>query len=127
MRALKVIFLAAALSPTPSAMASGEKRQAVTYPKELQGTWDIAPQACKLPVSPDSDSPLQIESGRVLGYEHVEKPLRIRAVASHPLAWTVTTISDIAPGIETTDVYILKGDHLTISDGESTRQYRRCK
>ncbi len=127
MRALKMIFLAAALSPAPSAMASGEKRQAVIYPKALRGTWDIAPQACRLPVSPDSDSPLKIESGRVLGYEHVETPLRIRAVATDPLAWTVTATSDIAPGIKTTDLYILKGDYLTISDGESTRQYRRCK
>lgn len=44
-----------------------------------------------------------------------------------PLAWVVTAMSDVAPGIKINDLYIVKGDHLTVSDGESTRQYRRCK
>jgi hypothetical protein len=127
MHVLKLIFLAVALSSAPSAMAHGDKRQAATYPNELRGTWDIGPQACKLPVNPDSDTPLRIEVARVLGYEHVETPLQIRAVATDPRAWTVTATSDIAPGIKTSDVYILKGDHLTITDGETVRQYRRCK
>lgn len=127
MHVLKVIFLATALSPAGSAIASDERHQAATYPKELRGMWDLGPQACKLPVNPDSDSPLRIESGRIVGYEHVDTPLHIRAVSTKPLAWTVTTTADIAPSIKTSDVYILKGDHLTISDGETTRQCRRCK
>lgn len=127
MRIMKIAFVVAVLFPIPSVMSASKARHVVVFPKGLQGTWDLGPQVCKLPVNPDSDSPIRIESGRVFGYEHVETPLRISAASARPSAWTVTAISGAAPGVKTDDLYILKGDYLTISDGATTRQYRRCK
>ncbi|MBO9965988.1 hypothetical protein J7361_04430, partial [Xanthomonas phaseoli pv. dieffenbachiae] len=56
-----------------------------------------------------------------------EVPVAIKLVSTGPHAWVVSAKSDIAPDIRTDDLYILKGDHLVISDGESVKQYRRCK
>ncbi|HST44729.1 MAG TPA: hypothetical protein VLK29_05835 [Luteimonas sp.] len=127
MRILDIVFMAATLLPIAATTSADGATTGISYPSELHGTWDLGPHNCRLPLNPDSDTPLRIESGRVLGYEHVETPLHVGAVSSRPRAWTVTAISDEAPGIEIDDLYILKDDHLTISDGETTRQFRRCR
>jgi hypothetical protein len=126
MRVLNGALLIAALSLI-SGTACAAKAQPVVYPKELQGVWDLGPRSCKLPVNPDADSPIRVEGKRLVGYEHQETPVSIRRVSMSPLAWVVSATSDNAPGIKTDDLYIVKGDHLTISDGETTKQYRRCR
>lgn len=127
MRESSGILLAAALSMVSCCACATSGHPAVTYPMELRGTWDLGPQSCKLPVNPDADSPIRVETVRLVGYDHQEIPVSIKRVSMDPLAWAVIATSDNAPGIKTADLYILKGDHLTVSDGESTRQYRRCK
>lgn len=127
MRGSSGTLLAAALSMVSCCACATNSHPAVAYPTELLGTWDLGPQSCKLPVTPDADSPIRVEKVRLVGYEHQESPVSIKRVSVNPLAWVVTATSDNAPGIKTADLYILKGDHLTVSDGESTRHYRRCK
>lgn len=120
---LSILFMV----PGCGAASATKARQSVAYPQELQGAWDLGPHSCKLPVNPDADSPIRIEANRLRGHEHQETPVAIRPVSSNPHAWVVSAMSDIAPSIRTDDLYILKGDYLVISDGESVRQYRRCK
>ncbi len=110
-----------------SAMSAAKTRQPVAYPTELYGVWDLGPQSCELPVNPDSDSPIHIEKAQLRGYEHQEKPVSVRLVSTNPHAWAISAIEDFAPGKRTDNLYVLKGEHLVISDGESVRQYRRCK
>lgn len=127
MRMLTVLLSVSLLLPSCSAVSATKARQSIAYPTELQGMWDLGPQSCKLPLNPDSDSPIRIEKTRLHGYEHEETPVSIKLVSTDPHAWVVSAKSDIAPDIRTDDLYILKGEHLVISDGESVKQYRRCK
>lgn len=110
-----------------SLLASAAATAGPRFPEAMRGTWDLGPVECRLPVSPDADSPIHIKRDRLEGYEHVDVPKRIKRVSTMPLAWTATTTSNIAPGIVVSDLYILRGDYLTISDGERTRIYRRCR
>lgn len=121
------ILLASSLAMVSCCACTTSGRTVAAYPVELLGTWDSGPQSCALPVKPDADSPIHVEIARLVAYEHQETPVSIRRVSMEPLAWMVTAMSDVAPGIKINDLYIVKGDHLTVSDGESTRQYRRCK
>ena len=126
-RPLKAAFLTLILVSATGGVSAAKYGSSLVYPKELQGTWDLGPDSCRLPINPDADSPIQVEMTRLMGYEHQETLVSIRRVSENPLAWRVVATSDIAPGITTTDLYIVKDDHLTISDGETSKKYRRCR
>ncbi|SON95853.1 putative exported protein [Xanthomonas citri pv. fuscans] len=127
MRMLTAFLSFLLLLPSFSVVLAAKPRQPTAYPTEIQGVWNLGPQSCRLPVNPDSDSPIHIEKTRLHGYEHEETPVSIKLVSNAPHAWVVSATSDIAPDVRTDDLYILKGEHLVISDGESVKQYRRCK
>lgn len=127
MRMLIAFLPLALLIPSCSAVSATKARQPVAYPTELHGVWDLGPQSCKLPVNPDSDSPIHIENTRLLGYEHQETLVSVRLVSTNPHAWAISATEDFAPETRTDNLYVLKGEHLVISDGESVRQYVRCK
>lgn len=123
-----IAFLSVALPVLScSAVPATKTRQPVAYPTGLHGVWDLGPQSCKLPVNPDSDSPIHIETARLLGYEHQETPVSVRLVSTNPHAWAISATTDVAPETRADNLYVLKGEHLVISDGELVRQYRRCK
>lgn len=127
MRSLKAVLLALISVSAVDGVSAAKKGASPIYPKELQGTWDLGQDSCKLPIDPDLDTPIRVETARLMGYEHQEAPVSIERVSESPLAWRVSATSDNAPGITTDDLYIVKNDHLTISDGETVRQYRRCR
>ncbi|RFF41971.1 hypothetical protein D0A38_17130 [Xanthomonas campestris pv. incanae] len=127
MRMMTGFLLALPLLLGIGAASATKVRQSVAYPQELQGIWDLGPHACKLPMNPDSDTPIHIEKTWLRGHEHQQTPISIRRVSSDPHAWLVSAKSDIAPDIITDDLYILKGGYLVISDGKSVSQYRRCQ
>ena len=101
--------------------------ESVEVPKALWGTWDLGPDPCSLPLEPDLDSPKWIDASSIRGYEKNEIPTRVRRVSVAPAVWVIRTDNDVAPQIVTNDIYVLKGDHLTITDGEFTKHYRRCR
>lgn len=76
MRMLTAFLSVSLLLPSCSAV-SATARHSIAYPTELQGMWDLGPQSCKLPLNPDSDSPIRIEKTRLRGYEHEEVPVAI--------------------------------------------------
>ena len=127
MRPLKAVLLVLISISAADEVSAAKSGPSPVYPKELQGTWDLGPDSCRLPINPDADSPIQVEMTRLMGYEHQETLVSIRRVSENPIAWRVVATSDIAPGITTTDLYIVKDDHLTISDGETSKKYRRCR
>ncbi|MEC3886914.1 hypothetical protein [Xanthomonas campestris] len=127
MRMLIAFLSITLLLPSCNAASAAKARQSIAYPIELQGVWDLGPESCKLPLNPDSDSPIRVEKNRLRGYEREETPVEIKLVSTGPHAWVVSATSNIAPDVITEDLYILKGEHLVISDGESVKQYRRCE
>ncbi len=111
----------------PAALLLAGAADAVVFPKELRGTWDIGPEACRLPLSADSDTVIRIEARRLVGFENVDTPRRITRLSTGVLAWSVASESNVAPGVSLEDIYVLKGDNLTVTDGETTKTYRRCR
>jgi len=100
--------------------------EAARFPQEVIGTWDLGPAACKLPVNPDSDTPIEIRPQRLLGFENTDTLRRISQISNDPVSWLVSTESNVAPGVGVDEIYVVKGDYLTITDGEAVRSYRRC-
>ena len=92
MRVLNIAIVVAALLPLSGVMSASEARQGITFPKELQGTWDIGPQTCLFPVNPDSIAVTTSPSAG--GYEHLETTESARS--HQPPRWTLTAISDAA-------------------------------
>lgn len=120
------MFLARSIVMVLSIVAN-DAYASVEFPKALQGVWDLGPEPCRSPVNPDADSPIEIKARVLQAYEHTEKPIYVRRASSKIKAWVISTDADIAPGIVVYDLYVLSGDHLTITDGETTRQYLRCR
>ena len=117
------LLMLGALTLSSTAVAA----DAVRMPKALWGTWDLGPDPCSLPLEPDLDSPKWIDASSIRGYENNEIPTKVRRVSVLPAVWVIRTDNDVAPQIVTSDIYVLKGDHLTITDGEFTKYYRRCR
>lgn len=117
------LLMLGALTLSSTAVAA----DAVRMPKALWGTWDLGPDPCSLPLEPDLDSPKWIDASSIRGYENNEILTKVRRVSVVPAVWVIRTDNDVAPQIVTSDIYVLKGDHLTITDGEFTKYYRRCR
>ncbi len=102
--------------------------QEVSFPSELRGAWDLSDDKCRAIDTHESDSRIEIGARVLQGYEHAESLISIRKISEAPLVWRVISISNIAPPEIQGDAvfYVLGGDRLTISDGESTKVYVRC-
>lgn len=99
------------------------------FPKELRGTWGLSSNKCRAIKTNDSDSRIEIEAHGLQGYENRDVIESIEKIAGSPIVWRIVTVSNIAPpeiqgGAE---IYILSGDRLTVTDGESIHGYVRCK
>ncbi|MBJ6985019.1 hypothetical protein [Luteimonas sp. MC1750] len=117
---LSTPLLASAADPAP-----GQPR----FPAEMLGVWDAYPLACVDDGPSDSDMRIQITPAVLHGYENNDTVRSIKPIAESPMAWRVVTISDIAPEeIQgEADIYVLRGDALTITNGERAYTYRRCR
>lgn len=100
-----------------------------TYPVEILGVWDAYPLPCAADEVSDSDMRIEIAGDVLRGYEHNDVLRSIDPIAMSPLTWRVVTISDIAPEeIQgEADIYVLRGDTLTITNGERAYTYIRCR
>lgn len=125
-RSVLVPLLVAGMFQMQCAAANPSLPLLPAFPTELVGTWDLGPEACALPLNPDSDSPIRIEPKQLQGYEHQSTPVEVLPMVEQPMSWAITSITDIAYG-ETTEIYILNGDHLVITDGIRVAQYTRCR
>lgn len=99
------------------------------FPAEILGVWDAYPLPCVDNGPSDSDTRIQVVKDVLHGYENNDALRSIEQIAEAPLAWRVVTISDIAP-VEIqgeADIYVLRGNTLTITNGERAHTYIRCK
>ncbi len=103
--------------------------QQSVFPPELRGAWDLSDSKCRAIDIHESDSRIEIDGRELHGYEHTESLKSAMKVSEAPSAWRIVSISNIAPPEIQEDavIYVLGGDDLTISDGESASVYVRCK
>lgn len=118
-----------ALLPLPVMAAPGVSEGDARFPAEILGVWDEYPLPCVSDGPSDSDMRVRF-TGRVLhAYEHNEDLHSIQRITESPLTWRVVAISDNAPAdIQgEADIYVLRGDALTITNGERAYTYIRCR
>ena len=118
-----------ALLPLPAMAGPGISGGDARFPAEILGVWDEYPLPCLSDGPSDSDMRVRF-NGRVLhAYEHNDELHSIQRVAEDPLVWRVVAISDNAPAdIQgEADIYVLRGNVLTITNGERAYTYIRCR
>ncbi|WP_132985752.1 hypothetical protein [Luteimonas terricola] len=99
------------------------------FPAEILGVWDAYPLPCIDDGPSDSDTRIHFETDVLHGYENNDALQSIEGIAEEPMTWRVVTISDIAP-IEIqgeADIYVLRRNTLTITNGERADTYIRCR
>lgn len=98
------------------------------FPAEILGVWDAYPLPCVDDGPSDSDTRIHVGKDVLHGYENNDALRSIEQVADAPLTWRVVTVSDVAPSeIQgEADIYVLRGDTLTITNGERAHTYIRC-
>lgn len=120
------LFFLTTQAPVSAAPDAGSDPR---FPTEVLGVWDAYPLPCIDNGPSDSDTRIHIEAGVVHGYENNDALRSIERISGAPMTWRVVTISDIAP-VEIqgeADIYVLRGDTLTITNGERAHTYIRCR
>lgn len=115
---------------TPGAVktSAAQNRLGSSYPAELIGQWEQGPHPCTLRLTYDSDAGFKIAARLLQGYEHSDTPKEVKQISVAPKAWRIEAIEahdeDKAPVV---DIYVLSGDYLTVTDGERSTTYNRCR
>jgi hypothetical protein len=132
--ALFLVLPACALAKGPAArqgavkMSAAQKSQWASYPVALIGQWEPGPNPCKLPLTYDSDAGFKIAARLLQGYEHSDTPKKVQQISAAPKAWRIEAIEehdeDKNPVV---DIYVLSGNYLTVTDGERSTTYNRCR
>lgn len=115
--------LGTAATPGEPAAEVGVSR----YPAEVIGQWEPGPNPCRLPLTYDSDSGFRIESALLQGYEHTNTPKRVQVISKVPLAWRIESMEEHYEDQDAvTDIFVLSGEYLTVTDGQRSTTYRKC-
>lgn len=132
--ALLLVFPVCSLAKGPGATQSAFKMSAAqdspvsSYPAALIGRWEPGPNPCKLPLTYDSDAGFKIAARSLQGYEHTDTPKKVQQISVAPKAWRIEAVEehdeDRNPVV---DIYVLSGDYLTVTDGERSTTYNRCR
>lgn len=132
--ALFLVLPACSLAKGPGAtqgaakISAAQKSQGASYPAALIGQWEPGPNPCKLPLTYDSDGGFKITARLLQGYEHSDTPKSVQQISKVPKAWRIEAIEehdeDKTPVV---DIYVLSGDYLTVTDGERSTTYNRCR
>lgn len=119
------VWLLASCSTSRAAQA--EPATGNTYPIQILGQWEPGPEPCRLPLTYDSDSGFKITPQMLQGYEHTDTSKSVVALSELPQAWRIEAIEEYeGKQSVVTDIYVLKGDYLTVTDGQQSRTYRKC-
>lgn len=98
------------------------------FPAEILGVWDAYPLPCVDDGPSDSDTRIHVVENVLHGYENNDALRSINQIADAPMTWRIVTVSDVAPSeIQgEADIYVLRGNTLTITNGERAHTYVRC-
>lgn len=119
------VWLLASCSTSRAAQMQPATRN--TYPAQILGQWEPGPEPCRLPLNYDSDAGFKITPQMLQGYEHTDTSTSVVALSESPQAWRIEAIEEYEGKQNVvTDIYVLKGDYLTVTDGQQSRTYRKC-
>ncbi|WP_343280463.1 hypothetical protein [Luteimonas changyuni] len=129
MRICTIVVALSLLCLLPVAAAADSEAGELRFPAELLGVWDAYPLSCIDDGPSDSDMRILIEARTLGGYETNDALKSVQKIAEDPATWRMVTISDAAPTeIQgEADIYVLRGDVMTITNGERSYTYIRCK
>lgn len=122
---LFIVFFIIAFSPFSSSARPIQKK---LLPREIQGAWKFGTDRCLINATPDSDGVMVIYRKYIHSNEEVIFPREISLISKNPTAWRLVGISNIAP-VDVqgqAEIYVLKNKTLTVTDGETVRQYVKC-
>jgi hypothetical protein len=130
--AILLVLPACSLAKEPRSTRGAEKTNAAgaatTYPPAIVGQWEPGPRPCKLPLSYDSDGGFKIAARVLQGYEHSDVPKRVWLISDAPKAWRIEAIEEHdGEKNPVVDIYVLSGNYLTVTDGERSTTYSRCR
>ena len=75
----------------------------------------------------DSDAGFKITSAILQGYEHTNRPKLVSLISKTPQAWRIESIEEYEGKQEpVTDIFVIEGDYLTVTDGQRSETYRKC-
>ncbi|MEH6419905.1 hypothetical protein [Pseudomonas sp. CGJS7] len=76
----------------------------------------------------DSDGGFKIAARMLQGYEHSDTPKKVQMISQAPKAWRIEAIEEYGEDRNAVvDIYVLNGDYLTVTDGERSTTYNRCR
>lgn len=101
--------------------------KSAVFPPQLRSFWETS-RPCDSSESSDRDSRFRITERQRLNYEESEDLTSAKLLTDSPLTWRIVTTSDVGPAnLHQPRIYVLQGDLLAISDGQSARMYMRCR
>ena len=123
-----LFFLLSLLSfAAPLALASQANGQ-VSFPAQLQGTWNPAPYDCGSAPEAANDMRFAVSDRNRVNYEDIETLVSIVEIPGSPTAWRLTTTSNVVGTAEgQSRVYVLGQKYLFVSDGDRMDQYLQCR
>lgn len=98
-----------------------------TFPEALVSVWEPR-LPCDTGETSDRDARFEITSTKRLNYEEIEDLVSAEVLTDSPHTWRIVTRSNVGPpDLEQPFIYVLHGDRLSVSDGNSARTYSRCR
>lgn len=97
------------------------------FPVELRSVWEPS-LPCDTGETSDRDSRFEITATQRLNYEEIEDVVSAELLTQSPHAWRIVTTSNVgSPDLQQPRIYVLQGNLLAVSDGQSARMYSRCR
>lgn len=97
------------------------------FPSPLTSVWEPG-LPCDTGETSDRDTRFEITATQRLNYEEIEDIVSAELLTESPLTWRIVTTSNVGPpDLQQPFIYVLQGDLLAVSDGQSARMYSRCK
>lgn len=129
--ALMALPACAAVKGAKSAVGTSpvgaDEKILVSYPAPILGQWEPGPKPCRLPLDYDSDAGFTVLPTLLQGYERSNEPHRVQRVSEEPQVWRIeSTERHAEDSSRVTDIFVLRGDYLTVTDGQRSTTYRRC-
>lgn len=98
-----------------------------TFPVQLRSVWEPS-LPCDTGETSDRDRRFEITVMQRLNYEEIEDVVSAELLTQSPFTWRIVTTSNVGPpDLQQPRIYVLQGNLLAVSDGQSARMYSRCK
>ena len=108
---------------------SSMSEDSAIVPNRLLGVWAMGETPCSLPVNTDADGMLVISERKIQGYEYYVVPKEIVIVSENPFRMILegTEVYLGSQVIDVTQIMEIEDSKLTLTDGQETEIYVKCR